>query len=389
MMALEELPTDLPPPVDDGGADHLLNRQLPTMELAATTGGTIDVAEVGAPWAVLYVYPMTGRPDRDLPADWEMIPGARGCTPQTCSFRDHQAELSDLGAEIYGISVQSTEYQAEMVERLHVEFPVLADPAMKLGRALDLPTMEAGGMTLYKRLTMIVRGGRVEHVMYPVFPPDRNAADVVEWLRNRIAPKADARASWNERYEAAAALYGAEPNQFIAAELSGLSPRRVLDLGCGQGRNSVWLAAQGHQVTGLDISDVGIAHGNELAAAVGVGVDFRAVDVVNDWEPDEEYDVVILSYLQLPQDMRRRAHAKAITALAPGGTLVLVAHHTDNLEQGVGGPPMPEVLFSESELAEDFAELDIKRNKKVLRDVEREGELRVAHDILVRAIKRS
>ncbi len=388
-MALEELPGDLPVPVDDGGADHLLNTLLPAIELPATIGDTIDVSAVGAPWAVLYVYPMTGRPDLELPDDWEMIPGARGCTPQTCSFRDHQAELVDLGAEVYGISVQSTEYQAEMVGRLHVEFPVLSDSEMKLGRALDLPTMEAGGMTLYKRLTMIVRGGRIEHVMYPVFPPDRNAADVVEWLRSRIAPKADARSSWNERYEAAAALYGAEPNQFIEAELSGLSPRRVLDLGCGQGRNSVWLATQGHQVAGLDVSDVGIAHGNELAAAVGVAVDFRAVDVVNDWEPDEEYDVVILSYLQLPEDMRKAAHAKAIAALAPGETLVLVAHHADNLEKGVGGPPMPEVLFAEEQLAEDFAELDIERIGKVLREVERDGELRVAHDILVRAVKRS
>lgn len=388
-MALEELPADLPVPLDDGAADHLKKMLVPAIWLQATTGGTVDVSAVGAPWAVLYIYPMTGRPDEELPDGWEMIPGARGCTPQTCAFRDHQQQLAALGVEVYGISVQSTEYQREMVDRLHVGFPVLSDPAMELGRALDLPLLEAAGMSLYKRLTLIVRGGRIEHVIYPVFPPDRNAAEVVEWLESRVAPKADARSSWNERYGEAAALYGAEPNQFIAAELSGLTPRRVLDLGCGQGRNSVWLASQGHQVTGLDLSEVGIAHANELAAAVGVSVDFRAVDVVNDWEPAEQYDVVILSYLQLPEHMRRPAHAKAVRALAPGGTLVLIAHHADNLEHGVGGPPMPEVLFAEAQLAEDFADLDIESNAKVLRAVERDGEVATAHDILVRAVKRS
>lgn len=388
-MSLEQLPSDLPVPIDDGAADHLLGMHLPAIELPATTGETVDVAAVGDPWAVLYVYPMTGRPDQELPAGWEMIPGARGCTPQTCSFRDHQVELADLGAEVFGISVQTAEYQSEMVDRLHVGFPVLSDSEMKLGSALNLPTMEAGGMTLYKRLTMIVRRGRIEHVMYPVFPPDRNAADVVDWLRKRIAPKEDARSSWNERYREAAALYGAEPNQFVAAELSDLSPRRVLDLGCGQGRNSAWLATQGHEVTGLDISDVGIAHAKELAAALEVDVDFHTVDVVNDWEPAEQYEVVVLSYLQLPEDMRRSVHAKAVAALGPGGMLLLIAHHADNLEHGVGGPPMPEVLFTEVQLAEDFARLDIERNEKVLRDVERDGELRVAHDILLRAVQRA
>jgi peroxiredoxin len=380
-----ELPADLPVPPDDGAADHLAGALLPSIRLDSTTGGSVDVATIGAPWAVLYVYPMTGRPGEALPTGWDSIPGARGCTPQTCSFRDHQAELAALGAEVYGLSVQSPEYQAEMVERLHVAFPVLSDAAMEVGRALDLPTMEVAGMTLYKRLTMIIRGGRVEHVMYPVFPPDENAADVVAWLRDRLQPKADVQAAWNERYEAAAALYGAEPNQFVAAELGGMSPRRVLDLACGQGRNSVWLATQGHSVTGIDLSDVGISHARRLASDVGVDVDFRVGDVVGEWQPDAEYDLILLSYLQLPPEMRKVIHAKAIDALAPGGEVFLIAHHADNLEHGVGGPPMPEVLFTEAELAADFASLEIERNEKVYRPIERDGEVRKAHDVLLRA----
>jgi len=181
-LALEELPNDLPVPVNDGAADHLIGSALPTLSLPATSGGLIDVSTLGRPWAVIYVYPMTGRPDRDLPDGWEQIPGARGCTPQTCAFRDHQSELKTMGSSVFGLSVQSREYQAEMVQRLHVMFPILSDSDRQLGEALNLPTMDAGGMTLYKRLTMIVTEGRIEHVMYPVFPPDRNAQEVVDWL---------------------------------------------------------------------------------------------------------------------------------------------------------------------------------------------------------------
>jgi len=384
-MTFDRLPADLPVPKDDGAADHLGGVHLPPIQLPATTGGTIDVAAIGSPWAVLYVYPMTGRPDEEMPAGWDMIPGARGCTPQACSFRDLRAELAALGAEVYGLSVQTPDYQAEMAERLHIEFPILSDTTMELGRALQLPTMDVAGMSLYRRLTMIVRGGRIEHVMYPVFPPDENAAAVAAWLRDRIQPKADVKAAWNERYEAAAALYGAEANQFVAAELGDLTPRRVLDLACGQGRNSVWLATKGHQVTGIDLSDVAIAQATQLAANVGVDVDFRVGDVVSGWESDAEYDLIVLSYLQLPPEMRTVVHAKAISALAPGGEIFLIAHHADNLEHGVGGPPMPEVLFTEDELAGDFASLDIERNEKVYRTVERDGAELTAHDIMVRA----
>lgn len=384
-MSLTDLPSDLPVPVNDGGADHLLGMDLPSIALPATTGQSIDLAQAGSPWAVVYVYPMTGRPDQDLPDGWEMIPGARGCTPQTCSFRDHQDELARLGAQVYGLSVQTSAYQQEMVERLHVNFPVLSDAAGDFGSAMRLPTMEAGGMTLYKRLTMIVRHGRIEHVMYPVFPPDRNAADVVAWIEERVAPKVDATAAWNERYKAATELYGAEPNQFLATELSGLSPRRVLDLACGQGRNSVWLAMQGHEVTGLDLSEVGIRQAQDLASRVGVEVDFQTCDILSEFEPTPSFDLVVLSYLQLPPPMRVVAHQKVVASLAPGGEVFLIAHHADNLEHGVGGPPMPEVLFAEPQLAEDFAALEVTRNEKVFRDVERDGVVRAAHDVLLRA----
>ena len=125
---------------------------------------------------------MTGRPDVALPDNWETIPGARGCTPQTCAFRDHHDELTELDASVVALSVQTAEYQAEMVERLHVPFPVVSDAARSFGEALALPTMEAGGMTLYKRLTLLIRGRVIEHVMYPVFPPDANAEEALDWL---------------------------------------------------------------------------------------------------------------------------------------------------------------------------------------------------------------
>lgn len=386
-MALEQLPADLPVPEDDGAADHLLGMYVPSMELPATTGATVDLSRVGAPWAAVYVYPRTGRPGEPLPEGWEAIPGARGCTPQTCAFRDNAVALAELGIEIYGLSVQSTEYQREMVDRLGVPYPVLSDAAGELGTALRLPTMEAAGMTLYKRLTLILRNGRIERVMYPVFPPDRNAAEVATWVQARMAPKTDPAGSWNARYLRSRSLFGGEPNQFVTAELAGLSPCKVLDLGCGQGRNSLWLASQGHEVTGLDVSDVAIGQARERAAEAGLDIVFRVADLVGSWEPTPEYDVVLLSYLQLPAERRRIVHAKAVAALKPGGSLLLVAHHRDNLEHGIGGPPMPEALFAEADLAEDFATVTIERNEKVLRDVDRDGIVKTAHDVVLRATK--
>jgi peroxiredoxin len=181
------LPPDLPVPADDGAADHLAGRWLPALTLAATTGGTLELADAGAgPGAlVLYVYPRTGTPGRPSPDGWDAIPGARGCTPQSCAFRDHHAELRALGAGVLGLSAQPAEEQAAFAVREHLPFALLSDPELRLADALGLPTFEAGGMTLYKRITLVVQDGAIAKAFYPVFPPDRNAADVLAWLRQR------------------------------------------------------------------------------------------------------------------------------------------------------------------------------------------------------------
>jgi peroxiredoxin len=182
-----ELPADLPEPYDDGAASHLPRMQLPNVALAATSGGRVTLAHVPG-LAIVYAYPRTGRPGEDLPEGWDAIPGARGCTPQSCAFRDHFEELRQLGVgNVFGLSTQDTEYQREMVERLHLPFAVLSDADLALTRALNLPTFQVGSMTLLKRLTLVLRDGVIEHVFYPVFPPDRSAAAVVEWLRARAA----------------------------------------------------------------------------------------------------------------------------------------------------------------------------------------------------------
>ena len=174
----------IPAPDDDGGARHLPGLALPSVPLPATDGGTVDQSAL-AGRTVVYAYPRTGLPgdDPERPDDWDMIPGARGCTPQSCAFRDHHAELTGLGvAQLYGLSTQSTDFQREAAGRLHLPFPLLSDADLTLANALNLPLLDAAGMTLLKRLTMILRDGVVEHVFYPVFPPDRNAADVIAWL---------------------------------------------------------------------------------------------------------------------------------------------------------------------------------------------------------------
>jgi peroxiredoxin len=183
---LHTLPVDLPAPQDDGAADHLLGLALPSLSLPATDGTSVGLAALPGR-TVVYAYPRTGRPDADVPRGWNEIPGARGCTPQSCAFRDHYAELQELGARVFGLSTQDTEYQQEAVERLHLPFPLLSDSNLRLARALRLPTFEFEGATLLKRLTMILRDGRIEHVFYPVFPPDRNAEDVVRWLQTHPA----------------------------------------------------------------------------------------------------------------------------------------------------------------------------------------------------------
>src|SRR5215208_4950197 len=178
------LPPDLPVPVDDGAADHLEGMALPALTLASTSGGDVDLVRAAQDTLVLYLYPRTGRPGEPLPAGWDDIPGARGCTPQSCAFRDHHAELRALGAGVLGLSAQSLADQVEFAERGGLPYPILSDPELDLARAMELPTFQVADMRLYRRLTLIARQGRVAKVFYPVFPPDRNAADVVAWLES-------------------------------------------------------------------------------------------------------------------------------------------------------------------------------------------------------------
>lgn len=170
-------------PEDDGAALHLVGRRLPAIDLDATSGGTIDLSRLSGR-TVVYVYPMTGRPGVALPDGWDDIPGARGCTPQSCAFRDHHAELLQAGADrVFGLSTQTIDYQREAVERLHLPFAILSDAALALATALSLPSMSVGGMTLLKRMALVVDDAVISHVVYPVFPPDRNAEVVLEWLK--------------------------------------------------------------------------------------------------------------------------------------------------------------------------------------------------------------
>jgi len=180
-----DLPADLPVPSDDGAADHLVGSEVPSVSLPATTGGSIDLADATQRLTVVYLYPRTGTPGEPLPPGWDMIPGARGCTPQSCAFRDHASELASLGARIIGISAQSPVDQAEFAEREHIPYPLLSDSELTLAGEMDLPTFQTSGMHLYKRLTFVAARRRVEKVFYPIFPPQRNADDVRDWLARR------------------------------------------------------------------------------------------------------------------------------------------------------------------------------------------------------------
>ena len=171
------LPDDLPAPHDDGAADHLPGTTLPPIALPATDGTAVTLAELDG-LSVVFAYPRTGRPGEEPPggeAGWNAIPGARGCTPEACSFRDEKARFAERGARIFGLSTQDTDYQREAVERLHLPYPILSDAGLELTRALDLPTLAVEGMTLIRRVTLIVRDGVIADVVYPVFPPDRGA----------------------------------------------------------------------------------------------------------------------------------------------------------------------------------------------------------------------
>jgi peroxiredoxin len=177
------LPANIPAPVDDGAARHLTGLKLPSIALAATDGSQVDLARLSGR-TVVYIYPRTGVPGQPLPEGWDAIPGARGCTPQSCSFRDHFDELKGLGvSRVYGLSTQDTDYQHEAATRLHLPFPILSDPGLALARAINLPMFAVAGMTLLKRMALVIDDGIVTKVFYPVFPPDQSAAEVIAWLR--------------------------------------------------------------------------------------------------------------------------------------------------------------------------------------------------------------
>jgi peroxiredoxin len=178
------LPPDIPVPQDDGAARHLAGVKLPDLALPATSGPAVNLAKLRGR-TVLYIYPRTGVPGVDAPPGWDDIPGARGCTPQSCGFRDHFAELKTLGvAQVYGLSTQDTAYQREATERLHLPFPLLSDAELDFARGLHLPLFMTSGMTLLKRMALVIDDGVIIKVFYPVFPPDKNAVEVVAWLRS-------------------------------------------------------------------------------------------------------------------------------------------------------------------------------------------------------------
>jgi peroxiredoxin len=179
------LPDDLPVPQDDGAARHLAGMRLPDIALAATDGAQVNLSRLKGR-TVVYVYPRTGRPGQALPTGWDAIPGARGCTPQSCGFRDHFAEMKGLGVTaLHGLSTQDSAYQREVAERLHLPFTILSDAELKLTSAMRLPTFAVDGMTLIRRMAWVIDDGVLSHAFYPVFPPDGSAAEVIEWLKRQ------------------------------------------------------------------------------------------------------------------------------------------------------------------------------------------------------------
>ena len=179
---IHTIPDDLPVPSDDGAADHLLGAVVPAIELKATTGDTIRLDQLEGK-TVLFCYPRTGRPDEELPPGWNAIPGARGCTPEACGFRDAHQQFEELGVRVLALSTQDPDYQREMAERLHLPFAVLSDERLELTEQFGLPTFETSGWTLLKRSTLVIEDGEITRVFYPVFPPDTHAREVLDWLR--------------------------------------------------------------------------------------------------------------------------------------------------------------------------------------------------------------
>lgn len=190
MRDLSQLPADLPVPTDDGAARHLHCRILPDLALESTRGRMVNLSDATAGRAVLFFYPRSGRPEQPPPDGWDLIPGARGCTPQSCGFRDLAAEFSAFHCAIFGVSTQTSEYQREFANRVHLPFELLSDAQLALTHTLQLPTMDfpiasGGPRTLIKRLSILVEARRIVQVWYPVFPPNENAATVLAWLRGR------------------------------------------------------------------------------------------------------------------------------------------------------------------------------------------------------------
>jgi peroxiredoxin len=180
--AFYDLPPNLPVPKDDGAAKHLTGMPVPPVILASTANRQVNMSQLARHRAVIYCYPRTGAPGQPVPKHWDEIPGARGCTPESCGFRDHYQRLSELHLQVFGLSTQTTEYQQEVVQRLHLPFEVLSDANFAFTNALRLPTFEFDGVRLLKRLTLILSDGKIEKVFYPVFPPDKHAQEVITWL---------------------------------------------------------------------------------------------------------------------------------------------------------------------------------------------------------------
>lgn len=178
---LYSLPEGLPEPVDDGACDHLTGMSLPSIPLMSTDGDSVDLARLTGT-TVLFIYPRTGTPDSDPPPGWDMTPGMRGCTPQACRYRDSHAQFQQHGVRLFGLSSQESSYQQEMATRLHLPFPILSDADFRLANTLRLPTIEISGMTVIKRITLVIKDGVIRKVFYPVFPPDKNADRVLAWL---------------------------------------------------------------------------------------------------------------------------------------------------------------------------------------------------------------
>jgi peroxiredoxin len=187
--AFYTLPSNLPVPVDDGAAKHLAGMRVPAITLTSTAGRRVNLADLGPERTVIYCYPRTGAPGQPVPKGWDEIPGARGCTPESCAFRDHYQQLRNLKTRVFGLSTQTTEYQQEMVARLHLPFEVLSDAGFAFTNALRLPTFEFEGVRLLKRLTLVLMDGKIEKVFYPVFPPDKHPERVIAWLGRRQPSK--------------------------------------------------------------------------------------------------------------------------------------------------------------------------------------------------------